>query len=107
VHAFGAWDPQNTVTPEFVATGLGILGRARARAETPEIANRVAKLLLPLWYMQLTYPDRYALNPADGAALVLEFRGVVEANHITRIREGDEDIGVWLGGMEARYKPGA
>lgn len=103
VHAFGAWDPQNTVTPEFVAEGLRILTRARTRAETPDIDNRVAKLLLPLWYMQLTYPDRYGLAPADAAQVVRDFKAVVDANHITFVQEGAENMPGWLAGMEARY----
>ncbi len=102
VHAFGAWDPQNTVTPEFVAKGLEMLSRARAQAGSTEVANRVAKLLLPLWYMQLTYPERYALEPGDGARVVREVKAVIEANRITRVREGDEDASVWLSQMEAR-----
>ena len=103
VHAYGAWDPQNTVSPEFVAEGLRILSRARARANTPEIANRVAKLLLPLWYMQFTYPERYGLDLGDAAQVLLDFKQVVEANKITFVREGAENMRGWLAEMEARY----
>ncbi|UCH34375.1 MAG: DUF4838 domain-containing protein [Armatimonadota bacterium] len=103
VHAFGAWDPQNTVTPEFVADGLRILTRARTRANSPEVANRVARLLLPLWYVQLSYPERYGLTPADGAQVVRDFRAVVEANLVTHVREGGENMAGWLTEQEARY----
>jgi len=103
VHAFGAWDPQDSVTPEFVSEGLAILTRARSRADGPEIANHVSKLLLPLWYMQLAYPDRYGLAKADAVHTVNEFRRVAEANHVTHVREGDTQIEGWLAEMEARY----
>jgi len=103
VHAFGAWDPKDTVTPEFVAKGLSMLTDARAKADSPEVANRVAKLLLPLWYMQLTYPDRYGLAMADAAQVVRDFKSVVEANHITFVREGAENMPAWVAEMEARY----
>lgn len=105
LHAFGAWDPQTTVSPEFVAAGLQHLTRARTRADRPEIAQRVAKLLLPLWYMQLAYPDRYGLAPAQAPSILLEFRSVVQANRITHVREGGENMAGWLAEMEARYGP--
>ena len=94
LHAFGAWDAQDTVPPEFVAGGLAILSRARTRADTPDVTNRVSKLLLPLWYMQLTYPDRYGLALEDGGEVLREFKSVVEANKITHAREGGENMGV-------------
>ena len=97
VHAFGAWDPKDTVSPEFVAEGLKILARARSKAETPEIANRVSKLLLPLWYMQLIYPDRYGLDPAEAGQVLRDFKAVVEANNITHVREGGAaNMASWL-----------
>jgi len=102
-HAFGAWDPTGTVTPEFVTRGLEILTRARTRAKTPQVANRVARLLLPLWYMQLCHPDRYGLAPADAGRTLREFKAVVEANKITHVREGGANMTGWLEQMQAKY----
>ncbi len=104
VHAFAAWDPKDTVTPAFVAEGLKILAQARSHANTPETGNRVAKLLLPLWYMQLVYPDRYGLAPAAAAGVLREFKAVVQANAITHYCEGGSNIAGWLTQMEAKYE---
>ena len=102
VHAFAAWDPKGTVPDTFLADGLKLIERARKRALTPEQASRVDRLFLPLWYMQLTHPDLYGLDPAKAPAIVKEFRRIVKASSITRICEGG-DINPWLVGMESRY----
>lgn len=104
-HMFASNDPKTFVPDTTVANGLRLLERAKKRTLTPEQANRVDKLFLPLWYMQLTYPDLYGLDPAKAPAVVKEFRRIVEANKITRIREGG-DIQPWLKEMESRY-PGS
>ncbi len=103
VHAFGSWDPKDTVSPQFVAEAIKILTRARTRANSEEVANRITRLFLPLWYMQLSDPDRYGLNPADAAQMLMEFRTAVEKNHVTHICEGGENVAAWLAAMEARY----
>jgi hypothetical protein len=102
VHAFGAWDPKGTASPAMVAKGLKILERTRGRTLTAEQTARVDRLFLPLWYMQLTYPDAYSLAPSKASPIVKEFRRIVEASKITRICEGG-DIQAWLIGMESRY----
>lgn len=102
VHAFGAWDPKTTVSDAFVADGLKLIERARKRSLSPEEAGRVDRLFLPLWYMQLTYPDAYGLDPAKAHTLVSEFKRIVHASKITRIHEGG-DIEPWLAGMEAKF----
>ncbi len=101
-HAFGAWDPIQTVPDTAVANCLKILERAKKRTLTPEQANRVDRLFLPLWYMQLTYPDLYGLDRTNAPSIVKEFRRIVKASKITRIREGG-DIEPWLKDMEAKY----
>ena len=103
IHAFAAWDPKDTVTPAFLAEGLQTLTRARARAKTPEVANRVARLLLPLWYMQLTHPDRYGLGATDASRTLGDFKSVVEANKITHVREGGPNLSGWLAQMQAKF----
>ena len=102
VHAFGAWDPKGTASPAMVAKGLELLGRARLRTLSPAQANRVDKLFLPLWYMQLTYPSEYGLDPATAHSIVSEFKRIAHANKITHIREGG-DIEPWLADMEAKF----
>lgn len=106
VHAFGAWSPDTTVSPALVTEGLEILDRARAAADTPEIRDRVARLMLGLRYMQLTYPERYGLEPTDAPGIVAEARRLVEEHRITHVREGGESGAAWIGELEARYGDG-
>ncbi len=105
VHAFAAWDPQTTTRPEFVAEALAVLARARDSAGTAEARSRVEKALLPLWYMQLAFPDRYGLASTDAPALLEEFARVVEANAVTYSCEGG-DIRAWIEGVRERLKTG-
>lgn len=111
-HAFGAWDPKGTVKPELVSKGLAILTRARARAKNDVISRRVVRLLLPLWYMQLSHPERYGLKlkpqlkpkPRDAGRIVSDFRAAVRADRITHIREGGPtSCDDWLTQMEAKF----
>lgn len=102
VHAFGAWDPKGTASPDMVAKGLKLLGRTRLRTLTPEQVNRVDRLFLPLWYMQLTYPSEYGLDPATAHTIVTEFKRIAHASKITQISEGG-DIEPWLAGMETKF----
>lgn len=102
VHAFAAWDPKGTEPDTSLADGLKLIERARKRTLTPEQAGRVDRLFLPLWYMQLTYPDAYGFDVSKAPAVVKEFRRIVKASSITRIREGG-DIEPWLKEMETRY----
>lgn len=117
MHAFASWDPQNTVPPDFLKKSLTILERARARVDDQKIANRIDKLFLPLWYMQITYPERYKLAEEDAPAMWARFKRVVEANRIDYIREGfGEDpitgqwfsaptMASWISLIDARYAP--
>lgn len=99
--AFGAWDPQTTVPADFVTEGLAILAQTHQKADSPVIANRIDKLLLPLWYMQLTYPDKYGLEVNNASVILDRFEAIVKANKITHHIEtgapdqnvsGDRDI---------------
>ncbi len=101
-HAFAAWDPKTTMPDTVLADGLKLIERARKRSLTPEQAGRVDRLFLPMWYMQLTYPDAYGFDVSKAPAVVKEFRRVVKASGITRIREGG-DIETWLKEMETKY----
>lgn len=101
-HAFGAWDPKDTVPPSFVAEGLEILNRAKSRTTNPQIVNRIEKLMLPLWYMQLTYAEIYALDEEYAPSLVKSFERVASANGISYINEGRQ-MQDWLDEMKRRF----
>jgi len=105
MHAFGAWDPQNTVSPEFVEDALKILDTAKAAADSRAVANRIDKLMLPFWYMQLTYPAKYGLSEKDAPAVWKQAKRVITANKITHIREGDVNAPAWVAEMDSRYTP--
>jgi hypothetical protein len=100
VHAFGAWDPQNTVSAEFLSDALSILERARTSAADETARNRVEKLMLPFWYMQLTYPAKYNVSDKSAADLWRDARRVIVANKIDHIRETPSD---WVAQLDARY----
>lgn len=106
VHAFAAWDPRKTVTPEFVNDALHILHKARAKASIGSrvIVNRIDKLMLPIWYMQLSFPDVYALPESNAAPLWKETKRVMIANKITHVRETG-GASEWIAEMDARFTP--
>ncbi|MBI5852812.1 MAG: DUF4838 domain-containing protein [Planctomycetes bacterium] len=97
------WDPAAVTPPDFVTAGLDTLGRALEKASDPGHRNRVEKLMLPLWYLRLQWPDRYGLSKSDGAALLARFRRVVEANAITTISEGPPNAAGFLAQMQAQF----
>ena len=102
LHAFANWDPTTTVRPDMVKRSLDILTRARGLVQSPDHVNRVEKLMLPFWYMQLSAPDKYGLAPADAPALVEDCRRVIQANGIVYVAEGPTTEG-WLNDMTKRY----
>ena len=84
---YANWDPAQTVSPGFVEEGLVILERAERNAATPETQGRIARLRLPLRYMQLRYPARHGVTRDEAHRLLREVRAIVEANGITGVRE--------------------
>jgi hypothetical protein len=97
------WNPPDIATPEFVTEAMAILDRALARTDDPVIRNRVEKLMLPYWYVQLAWPDVYGLTPEAGRAMAADFRRVTEANGIDTIAEGPPNVASFLAAVEARY----
>lgn len=87
IHGYGNWDPSRTVKPEFVAEGLKIMASALRKANNADVRKRIEVLRLSMWYMQLQWPERYALNVADGPKIINEFRRVAAENDITHIHE--------------------
>lgn len=96
------WRPEEVTPPEFVASGLAVLDRAFEKVKGTVYANRVEKLMLPLWYMQLNWPDRYGLG-GQGKTLTARARRLMEACNITTISEGPANAEAWLQSLEARY----
>jgi hypothetical protein len=97
------WRPEEVTPADFVAKGLAVLGRAHDKAGNDVYRNRVDKLLLPLWYMQLSWPEKYGLAKADGHALVARMKTVMEKNHIDTISEGPANAAGFIQQMEATY----
>jgi hypothetical protein len=98
------WRPQDVTPPEFVSNGLAILNRAYDKASDDTLRNRIDKLLLPLWYMQLSWPDRYGLARSEGPRLLARVKSVLRVNDITTISEGPPDADEFIKRMEAAYK---
>jgi hypothetical protein len=105
IHAFGAWDPTTTVKPQFVEDALGVLDRARTAADNQTIRNRVEKLMLPFWYMKLSFPAKYGLSDKEAPALWRRARRVMIDNRITHVREGDPNAAAWIAEIDARLAP--
>lgn len=102
-HAFGAWDPSGNIPPEFVSQGLEILTQTRAAATDEQTRSRVSRLMLPLWYMQLTWPERYGMDQQQASAVVEEARAVVDQCGITHMAEGGPSGAAWIESLQARY----
>lgn len=96
------WRPEEITPPEFVSSGLKILNGAFEKVKGTVCASRVEKLLLPLWYMQLNWPDRYVLGD-QGKALTARARKLIQAENITTISEGPANAEGWLQSLEAKY----
>lgn len=103
-HAFAVWDPGDVAPPDFVNGALEVLSKARADAAGDAvIENRIDKLMLPFWYVQVMYPARHNFADADARDALKSMRGVIEANDITHIKEGGApNAADWLAAMEAR-----
>ncbi len=96
------WRPNEITPPDFVAKGLVILDRAYGRTEDPVLRNRLEKLLVPLWHLQLSWPDRYALRAEDAPALLARFKKALEVNRFTFSSEGGASAGL-LAEYDKRY----
>lgn len=106
VHGFGAWDPQGTVSPQFLADALRILEKARRADESKIKRNRVEKLMLPFWYMQLTYRDKCGVSDGDARAIWKQAKQVIDANRITHVREGEPNAAAWATQMDSAHGGG-
>lgn len=89
VHGFGAWDPKTTVPDTLVIEGLKVLNRALAADSSVDVKRRVRKLMLPLWMMQVTYPESYRLAEADKPTVAANIKAICDECGITHVSEGD------------------
>jgi len=97
------WNPPDVTPPEFVAQGLAVLGRALAKAGDEVHRNRIEKLMVPLWYVQLAWPDQYGLSKEDGRVVLTRFEAAIRANGITTISEGPPNAEDFIARMEAVF----
>ena len=97
------WHPPDITPAAFVSATLEVLGRALVHAEDPVHRGRVEKLMLPLWYLQLQWPEAYGVSPAMGREALAGFLAVVEANHITTVAECGPSTEAFLASMRQKF----
>lgn len=102
-HPFVQWKPEESLSREFVVKGLKLLERARSKVGTPELANRIDLLRLPLWYMQLTYPAKFS-QPDNAPELLQRVKTLLEKNQITAMMEQQNSVRGWLSQMDEKWK---
>jgi hypothetical protein len=105
LHAFGAWDPQEKVSPDFLNASLAILEKARANANSSITRNHVEKLMLSFWYMQLVYTAKYGVSDKQALTIWQQARRVILKNKIDYIQEGDTKSPAWIANMDNRFRP--
>jgi hypothetical protein len=96
------WRPREITPADFVAEGLVLLNRALSRTDDIALRHRLEKLLVPLWHMQLSWPDEYGLRAEEAPALLAKFKKALEANRITFSSEGGPSAGL-LAEYEKKY----
>jgi hypothetical protein len=97
------WHPPEVATAAFVAESVALLEKAVARATDPVVRNRVEKLMLPLWFVQLAWPESYGVSSESGRAILGRFKRVLQANKIHTISEGGPNAAGFVAAMEAKY----
>lgn len=97
------WNPPDVTPPDVVAEGLKILRRAYGSTDDAIIRNRIEKLLLPFWAMQLSWPEKYGLTKEQGKALLPRVRAMMTRNAMTTVSEGGPSPDAWLKGFEGRF----
>jgi len=97
------WNPPDVATPEFVKAAMEVLERALAKAGDPVYANRIEKLMVPLWYVQLVWPDQYGVSKEEGRAVLARFEKTIRANGITTISEGPPNAEGFIAQMHGVY----
>jgi hypothetical protein len=116
LHGYGSWNPPDVADPEFVKSGLAILNRALGKANDDVYRNHIEKLMMPLWFLQLCWPDRYGASKDDCRALLARFKEVVKRNGIVNVSEAYvvnndgtsplvQNMDDFIAGLEATYAP--
>ncbi len=99
------WNPPDVTGPDFVNQQLEVLDRAHAKTDDPVYRNRVEKLMLAYWFVQLAWPDVYGISKEHGREITVRFKAVVERNGITTISEGPPNAAAFIAGREAAFAP--
>jgi len=97
------WNAIEVTPPEVVADATAQLERGLAKCSDAAVRNRIEKLLLPFWLLQLSAPERHALALDAGAPLLARARRVIEANGITTLSEGPPNAAAVLAQLEQRW----
>lgn len=101
IHPFAYWQGPEVTRPQFLNQAMDTLEKAAAKAGSGELKNRIDLLLLPYYYLQLTWPDFYTRknDPAQRLAIVKE---IIARNHITHYAEGGDAriVEAWLKRIE-------
>jgi hypothetical protein len=50
--------------------------------------NRIEKMMLPIWYLQLSWPETYSVSKEESKTILARLEHVVEINRITADCEG-------------------
>ncbi len=82
---------------------MAILNRACAKTADAAGRLRVEKLMLPLWYVQLSWPDRYGVSKEEGHAAWVRCKRVIEAEGIITTTEGGPNVKDFIAAMDGRF----
>lgn len=97
------WNPPDVTPADFVSDGMVILNRAFKNAGDDVHKNRIEKLMLPLWYMQLSWPDKYGVSKDDCRTITARVKKMMKLNGITTISEGPPNANDFIARMETAY----
>jgi len=97
------WHPPEIATAAFVKEGVAILNAALERSSDSVTRNRVEKLMLPLWFVQLAWPESYGVSADTARELLGKFKRVVAANKIATMSEGAPNVAPFIAALERKY----
>jgi len=97
------WHPPEIATAAFVKEGVAILNAALERSSDSVTRNRVEKLMLPLWFVQLAWPESYGVSADTARELLGKFKRVVAANKIATMSEGAPNVAAFIAALERKY----
>lgn len=93
----------STPDPGLVSRGLALLNPARAYSGSQRVKARLARMMLPLWYAQLSHPEGYKLTRESAREILLEIRSMAGSGAFDGLTMGSASVDDWLDRMQARY----